>query len=113
MVRMTSYAVGGGCACKLPVGELESLLAGVDLNVVCFRYRPAGVGEEKLDELNRRLGQAVLDDGRVYFGTTVYAGKAAFRPAIVNWRTGEADVDLIVPTVLELGSALRASATAA
>ena len=83
--------------------ELERL-ADVPLNVVCFRYRPAGVAEAKLDELNRRLGQAVLDDGRVYFGTTIYAGKVAFRPAIVNWRTEAVDVDLIVPTILELGS---------
>jgi len=30
-VRMTQYAAGGGCACKVPIGELESLLAGVDL----------------------------------------------------------------------------------
>jgi hypothetical protein len=42
----------------------------------------------------------------VYFGTTDYGGKAAFRPAIVNWRTGPEDVDLIVPTVLELGASL-------
>jgi glutamate/tyrosine decarboxylase-like PLP-dependent enzyme len=89
--------------------ELERL-ADVPLNVVCFRYRPARVGEDQLDELNRRLGQAVLEDGRVYFGTTVHAGKVAFRPAIVNWRTGPADVDLIVPTLLELGSALLGQA---
>jgi glutamate/tyrosine decarboxylase-like PLP-dependent enzyme len=85
--------------------DLERL-ADVPLNVVCFRYRPAGVAEEELDELNRRLGQAVLDDGRVYFGTTVYGGKAAFRPAIVNWRTRPEDVDLIVPVALELGASL-------
>jgi glutamate/tyrosine decarboxylase-like PLP-dependent enzyme len=87
--------------------DLERL-ADVPLNVVCFRYRPAGVADDRLDDLNRRLGQAVLDDGRVYFGTTVYAGKVAFRPAIVNWRTGPADVDLIVPTVLGLGAGLLA-----
>jgi glutamate/tyrosine decarboxylase-like PLP-dependent enzyme len=87
--------------------ELERL-AGVPLNVVCFRYRPAGVGEEELDELNRRLGDALVEDGRVYFGTTVYDGKVAFRPAIVNWRTREEDVDLVVPTVLELGAAFTA-----
>jgi glutamate/tyrosine decarboxylase-like PLP-dependent enzyme len=92
--------------------ELE-LLAEVALNVVCFRYRPAGVAESELDELNTRLGQAVLDDGRVYFGTTVHAGKVAFRPAVVNWRTGAADVDLVVPTTLELGAALRSAATRA
>jgi glutamate/tyrosine decarboxylase-like PLP-dependent enzyme len=85
--------------------DLERL-ADVTLNVVCFRYRPPSVAEDELDGLNRRLGQAVLDDGRVYFGTTVYGGRVAFRPAIVNWRTGAADVDLIVPTVLELGAGL-------
>jgi glutamate/tyrosine decarboxylase-like PLP-dependent enzyme len=81
-------------------------LADVPLNVVCFRHRPAGAAEEELDELNRRLGQAVLDDGRVYFGTTVYGGTVAFRPAIVNWRTRPEDVDLIVPTTLELAASL-------
>jgi glutamate/tyrosine decarboxylase-like PLP-dependent enzyme len=92
--------------------ELERL-ADVPLNVVCFRYRPAGVAEEELDELNRRLGQAVLDDGGVYFGTTVYGGKVAFRPAIVNWRTRPEDVDLIVSTVLELGASLMPSGVSA
>jgi glutamate/tyrosine decarboxylase-like PLP-dependent enzyme len=87
-------------------------LADVPLNVVCFRYRPAGLTEDELDELNTRLGQAVLDDGRVFFGTTMYAGKVAFRPAIVNWRTGTADVDLIVPTILELGPGLVPSGQA-
>jgi glutamate/tyrosine decarboxylase-like PLP-dependent enzyme len=81
-------------------------LADVPLNVVCFRYHPDAVAEEELDDLNLRLGQEVLDDGRVYFGTTVYGGKVAFRPAMVNWRTGEEDVDLVVPTVLELASSL-------
>jgi glutamate/tyrosine decarboxylase-like PLP-dependent enzyme len=85
--------------------DLERL-ADVPLNVVCFRYRPPCVPEDELDELNRRLGQAVLDDGRVFFGTTVQDGKVAFRPAIVNWRTGPEDVDLIVPIVRELGGSL-------
>ena len=40
------------------------------LNIVCFRYAPAAVGDEELDELNLALGQDVLDDGRVFFGTT-------------------------------------------
>ena len=64
------------------------------------------MAEEELDELNRRLGQPVLDDGRVYFGTTVYRGRVCFRPAIVNWLTTERDVDLIVPIALELGASL-------
>jgi hypothetical protein len=37
-------------------------------------------------------------------GTTMSAGKVAFRPAIVNGRTREEDVDVVVPTVLELAA---------
>jgi glutamate/tyrosine decarboxylase-like PLP-dependent enzyme len=88
--------------------DLERL-ADVPLNVVCFRYHPPGVPENALDDLNRKLGASILDDGRVYFGTTDYAGKVAFRPAIVNWRTGEEDVDLIVTVVRELGARLVGS----
>ncbi|MGB2571533.1 pyridoxal phosphate-dependent decarboxylase family protein [Micromonospora citrea] len=81
--------------------ELQRL-AEVPLCIVCFRARPAGVPEESLDELNRRLGAALLADGRVYAGTTVHEGRVALRPAIVNWRTTEADVDLLVDVVREL-----------
>lgn len=91
---------------QVVASEDFELLEQPPINVVCFRYRPDGVAESELDQLNRRLGQAVLEDGRVYFGTTVYAGKVAFRPAISNWRTGEADVDLILPISRELGAGL-------
>jgi len=83
--------------------DLERL-ADVPLNVVCFRYRPPGVPEADLDDVNRRLGEALLDDGRVYAGTTVYAGRVALRPAISNWRTTAADLDLFVDVVRELGA---------
>jgi glutamate/tyrosine decarboxylase-like PLP-dependent enzyme len=83
--------------------ELERL-AETRLNIVCFRFRPPGVEEAQLDELNLALGRAVLEDGRVFFGTTRYEGKVAFRPAIVNWRTTERDVDLLVDVLLELGA---------
>lgn len=85
--------------------DLE-LMAPVVLNVVCFRYRPPGVPEAELDELNRRLGAAILADGRVYFGTTIHHDEVVFRPAISNWRTGAEDVDLIVRLTRELGAGL-------
>lgn len=28
-VRLTQYAHGGGCACKIPPGELEEMVAGL------------------------------------------------------------------------------------
>ncbi len=88
--------------------DLERL-ADAPLNIVCFRFRPEGVAEEELDELNSRLGDEILEDGRVYVGTTVYAGRVALRPAIVNWRTREADVDALADVVRELGARLLVS----
>lgn len=88
--------------------DLERL-AEVPLNIVCFRFHPHGLNEGvALDGLNRRIGEEILREGRVYVGTTLYEGKVAFRPAIVNWRTREEDVDLLVDVVRELGARLAA-----
>lgn len=83
-------------------------LADVPLNIVCFRYRPSGrdLSDAALDTLNARIGEEILKDGRVLVGTTRYAGRTAFRPAIVNWRTGPEDLDLLVAVVRELGGRL-------
>ena len=92
--------------------DLE-LLADAPLNIVCFRYRPVSAHGGELDALNERLGRAVLADGRVFVGTTRYGGRVAFRPAIVNWRTTEDDVDLITDVVRELGASLSTAARSA
>jgi glutamate/tyrosine decarboxylase-like PLP-dependent enzyme len=81
-------------------------LADAPLNIVCFRWRPEGVPEEELDALNKRLGDALIEDGRVHAGTTLFEGRVAFRPAIVNWQSREEDVDLLVDVLLELGERL-------
>jgi glutamate/tyrosine decarboxylase-like PLP-dependent enzyme len=85
-------------------------LADVPLNIVCFRAHPPGLGEERLNELNTRVGNTLRADGRVFVGTTTYAGKTALRPAIVNWRTDIPDVELIVDVAREL---IQAELTAA
>ncbi len=86
--------------------DLE-LLAPVQLCIVCFRYRPDGVPEERLNDLNARLGEALLADGRVYAGTSTYRGMTVFRPAPLNWRTTKADVERLVDVLRELGAALK------
>ncbi|MEO3823687.1 pyridoxal-dependent decarboxylase [Actinomadura sp. B10D3] len=87
--------------------DLE-LLAPVQLCVTCFRYRPDGVPAERLDDLNARLGEALLADGRVYAGTSTYRGMTVLRPATLNWRTTKADVERLVDVLRELGARLAA-----
>jgi glutamate/tyrosine decarboxylase-like PLP-dependent enzyme len=89
------------------------LLAPAGLGIVCFRYAPPDLAADRLDELNAELGEWLVDDGRVFAGTTRYRGMTAFRPAVVNWRTTEADVELLLVVLRELGERLRENDRAA
>jgi glutamate/tyrosine decarboxylase-like PLP-dependent enzyme len=103
-------ALAGRLAAQVDSAPELERLADVPLNIVCFRAHPPGVSEERLNELNRNLGDALRADGRVYAGTTTYAGKVALRPAIVNWQTTEQDIDLLVEVVRGLITADTARA---
>jgi glutamate/tyrosine decarboxylase-like PLP-dependent enzyme len=80
------------------------LLAPAPFNIVCFRYRPEGVPERELDALNLEIEERILMDGRVYVGSTRWAGTVGFRPAFVNWRTTRSDAELILEVIRDLGS---------
>jgi glutamate/tyrosine decarboxylase-like PLP-dependent enzyme len=94
---------------QIEAAEDFELLAPARLNVVCFRYRPESVPAQALDQLNLDIERAVLADGRVYVGTTRWAGVVGFRPAFVNWRTTPADADLMLETVRDFGRRLSES----
>jgi glutamate/tyrosine decarboxylase-like PLP-dependent enzyme len=87
--------------------DLE-LMAPVQLNIVAFRFAPEGLDDAALDELNRRLGLAMLEDGRFLVGTSKLGARTIFRPAFSNWRTRPADVDEFVAVVRMLGRQLGA-----
>ncbi len=97
--------------------ELE-LLAPVELNIVCFRYRftapdHAAPGQhqehhdELLNRLNRRLVLELQQAGAVAPSTTVLAGRVAIRAAFVNHRTTRADLDRLVADTLAAGRRLQ------
>ncbi len=72
------------------------LLAPVNLNIVCFRYRAA-------DAVNREVVADVQESGVAAPSSTTLNGKFAIRAAIVNHRTDETDIDALVSAVLEFG----------
>jgi len=89
--------------------EDAELLLPAPLNIVFFRYHPPDAAEDELDALNLAIEQEILKDGRVYVGTTHWNGVVGFRPAFVNWRSTREDAALVLETVRDLGSRLRAS----
>ncbi|MCA1511814.1 aspartate aminotransferase family protein [Bradyrhizobium sp. NBAIM01] len=72
------------------------LLAPVNLNIVCFRYRSG-------DAVNREIVADVQESGIAAPSSTTLDGKFAIRAAIVNHRTEEADIDALIAAVLQFG----------
>jgi len=48
------------------------------------------------DELTNRIREAAIDTGKIWFGPTVYQGRAAFRLSISSWRTSDQDIQAAV-----------------
>jgi aromatic-L-amino-acid decarboxylase len=55
------------------------VLAPVIINVVCFRYKPAGVREEEINKLNESLNHSLNDSGMIYLSHTVISGNYSLR----------------------------------
>ena len=79
------------------------LLNDVNLNIVAFRFNPGGLDQPALNDLNERLGEAVLEDGRFLVGTSKMGDTTIFRPAFSNWRTRFSDVEEFASVVVEIG----------
>jgi len=90
----------------LATPQLE-LLAPVQLNIVCFRYR----GPDP-DALNARVVADLHESGISAPSTTLIGGRLAIRAAIVNHRTEERDVDALLEAVLAFGAAAAADLAA-
>ena len=80
--------------------ELE-LMAPVELNIVCFRYRACNA-----DRLNRQIVIDLQESGAVAPSTTVLDGRVAIRAAIVNHRTGRSEIDALLKETLRAGRKL-------
>jgi aromatic-L-amino-acid/L-tryptophan decarboxylase len=75
------------------------LLAPVQLNIVCFRYRAADA-----NGVNGNIVIDIQESGIAAPSTTIIDGQLAIRAAIVNHRTDTCDIDALVSAVLEFGS---------
>ncbi|HTC31232.1 MAG TPA: pyridoxal-dependent decarboxylase [Candidatus Acidoferrum sp.] len=68
------------------------LLAPVQLNIVCFRYRRADLDEDELDRFNDELVIALQESGEAVASSTTVGTHRAIRICIINHRTTDADL---------------------
>jgi len=92
-------ALAGYLEARILAEPRLELLAPVNLNIVCFRYRA--------DDANEVNGEIVIDiqeSGISAPSTTMLDGQLAIRAAIVNHRTDTCDLDAMIAAVLEFGA---------
>lgn len=79
-----------------------ALLNEVVLNQVMVRFADD-------DATTRAVIARIQDSGVCWFGGTVWQGRAAMRVSVVNWRTGEEDVDRSVDVIRDAVRAVLSS----
>ena len=96
-------ALAGYLQARILAEPRLELLAPVNLNIVCFRYRAINA-----NKINGDIVIDIQESGIAAPSTTILDGQLAIRAAIVNHRTDACDIDALISAVLEFG-ALRSA----
>jgi aromatic-L-amino-acid/L-tryptophan decarboxylase len=92
-------ALAGYLETRILADPRLELLAPVQLNIVCFRYRAADA-----NKVNGDIVADIQESGIAAPSTTMLDGRLAIRAAIVNHRTDTCDIDALISAVLDFGA---------
>jgi aromatic-L-amino-acid/L-tryptophan decarboxylase len=80
------------------------LLAPIQLNIVCFRYRRAELEEDELDRLNDELVIALQESGEAVASSTTVGSRRAIRMCILNHRTTDEDLTRTLSAIKQIAA---------
>lgn len=83
------------------------LLAPVQLNIVCFRYRLPDAEEPAIDAFNDELVVRLQESGEAVASSTIVSGHRAIRICIVNHRTTDADLSYTLAALKQIANSLQ------
>ena len=82
------------------------LLAPIGLDIVCFRFNPGGLDDEKLNALNKEILMHLHEQGIAAPSYTTLQKRYCLRIAIANHRSTQDDFDLLAREVVRIGREL-------
>lgn len=82
------------------------MLCPVELSIFCFRYHPPGYTGD-LDALNQRILARVQKSGRSYVSNASVHGKFALRGCVLNYRTREEHMRLLLADIRETAKEIQ------
>jgi aromatic-L-amino-acid decarboxylase len=84
------------------------LMAGVNINIVCFRFRPPCADPAALKRINSEIIARLQEEGVAVISDTTVRGEHWLRAAITNHRTCRADLQLLAQEIVRLGAVVVA-----
>lgn len=82
------------------------LLAPIGLDIVCFRFNPGNMNDERLSALNKEILIQLHERGIAVPSYTTLQGRYCLRIAIANYRSRQEDFDLLAREVVGIGQEL-------
>jgi len=80
--------------------EFELALVPIS-NIVCFRYT-GNLNPENYEEVNRKIRQALLEDGEFYIVSTLLKGEFFLRTTFMNPFTNKEHMELLLEKIKEI-----------
>ena len=84
-------------------------MAPIGMDIVCFRFNPGGLDDDKLSALNKEILISLHESGIAVPSYTTLNGRYCLRIAIANHRSRQEDFDLLAKEVVRLGRELVVS----
>jgi glutamate/tyrosine decarboxylase-like PLP-dependent enzyme len=75
-----------------------------DLSIVTFRWNPPGLEPARVNDINRRIVDALRSDGRIFLSSTMLDDKFVIRLAVLGFRTHRRTIDLALRLLKEQSS---------
>jgi len=75
-------------------------------NIVCFRWNNRLLTEKKLSDVNARIRQVLLEEGKFYIVQTQLLDQLWLRVTLMNPFTSEADLPSLLDEIAKIGNGL-------
>lgn len=83
------------------------LMAPVNLNLVCFRFRPEIDNENELNKINKDLENILNNSGKVYISHTELNGKYALRAVFGQTNVSKENVNILIEEISRVSKYLE------
>jgi aromatic-L-amino-acid/L-tryptophan decarboxylase len=81
---------------RIEASDRLELLSPAKLGVVCFRRRPQGMDEDRLERLNQALAEGLAASGQGLVSSTRLRGRFALRMCVLNHTSRAEDVERVL-----------------